>query len=179
MRNSPLSGLQDSATLWELPAMHSHRIAAPEDLCSARAGACLVWTTVTEAIPEVDAAPMPLDLLAIRMPVVAHFHPAEDRPFAAKIDGFVAVAAGAVAILHGPTAPSRNWLRPNALDNWLNDGLVQRGVGEGGEDLVSLMSFRGTGRRELRGQRLLLILASVISTTRLSCIQRRINLLFS
>ena len=116
VRNFPFPGLQDPATLWEPLAMRCHRIAAPEVVRSARTSAFLVWTTVTEAIPEVSAAPVPLDLLGVRMPVATLPHPAENGLLVAEIDDFVAVV---VVILHDSTATSglQDWLLRDCLDS--------------------------------------------------------------
>lgn len=153
-----------------------HRIAAPEATCLAGAGGCSVWTMVPETMLEV-AAPVALQLLADRVPVVAHPHPAIDRYLAAEIDGSV-VAAVVVMILQVSTATAALWdsLRSGVLDDWLDGGLARRGV-EGGRK--NLLSFTDTGRwRELR-RGCLLILANTVLKTRPNYIQRRTNLLFS
>ena len=131
--------------------MRCNRIAAPEVSRPARASACLVWATVTEAMLEVDAALVPLNLLAVRMPVATPSHPAENGPLVMEIDDFVAVV---VAILHGSTATSglQSWLLCDSLDHWLNGGLGRKGIEEGMGNTVFLASIKDTRRRrrELR-----------------------------
>ena len=92
--------MQDPATLQEPPAVHYHRIVTPEGVCSARASACLVWTTVTETMLEASAAPVPLDLLGVSMPVATPSHPAENGHLAAETDD------SAAAIPRNSTATS-------------------------------------------------------------------------
>ena len=125
--------------------MRYHRISAPELTCSAKAGACLVWTAVTEATLEVGAAPVPLDLLGVDMPVSTLSYPAENGRPVVEIDDFVAVV---VAILQGSTATTglQDWLLCDGLDNWLDGGLSQRGIEEGRGNTVSLASITDTRR---------------------------------
>ena len=131
--------------------MRCHHITASEVTRPARASACLVWATITEAMLEVGATLVPLNLLAVRMPVATSSHPAENGRLIMKIDNFVAAV---VAILHNSTATSRlqEGLLCNGLDSWLNGGLGQRDIKEGRGGTVSLTSIKDTRRqsRELR-----------------------------
>ena len=92
-QNPSVVGLQGFAAWWRLPAVCIHCIAAHEATCLARTVTHSVWAIEAKATPEVGAAPVPLDLLAVYMPIGTRSNPAVNGRLAVGIIDFVVAAA--------------------------------------------------------------------------------------
>ena len=110
--------------------MRIHCIAAREATCLARTVAHSVWAIVAKATPEVDAAPVPLDLLAVHMPVGTRFHPAVNSRLAVGIVNLVVAAVAVVRLLL--ILINDKLTRSNCIQGKTNlpffQGTIQRGI---------------------------------------------------
>jgi len=112
------SGLELHGTLDILLAVADDCILAPELPFCTFAGAHFVWARPPETMLEVFV-PMSFDLFAVRVPVSAPSHPAEEGHLALEVGDYQGVGTAAVVVV-GMVSRGRsgNWLRfhfPSAM----------------------------------------------------------------
>jgi len=92
------SGLELHGTLDILLAVAEDCILAPELPFCTFAGARFVWARPPETMLEVFV-PMSFDLFAVRVPVSAPSHPAEEGRFALEVGDYLGVDTAAVVVV--------------------------------------------------------------------------------
>ena len=166
--------------------MHNDRVAPPEIPPRGAAGSCFVWTPITVAVREVTV-PVPLDLLGLRVPVVAVSYSAEFRNITVKIGdrpeiGVVPVVvvgstsitvslSVSASVVMATVVRLRSCLRSN-LNSHSGDGLVKMTASDAGgykDGLVRLIAIESIEGRLGIGRYFLVLRNGGVSNRARSC----------